>query len=197
MGDDLQAVMIFRKAIDRFPSIRPLYLHVVELCLKAKRIKEAIEVCDRGMHVFPEDEYFFLQAGHLYDQTQDTVMALRAYYKAVHLDEAEVKVYKRTIELASSLKEYEMVVNVAELACKVFADEETFYIEKGKAHVLLNELHEAIESFRLSLRISPGNKEAYANLYRIYCEMKDLKNAVRICPENKMAFNDLFPVMYS
>lgn len=183
-----KALDILEKTMLIFPNDLEIYVRFASLSLELRPLDQTIKHCLKASTKFPQENIFLKWLGDVYWKKGDFLEAIDAYFKAILLDPFQLEVYQKLIEIGKKSSQDDRIIDVCHRGIENFSEEIMFYVELGDLYRKQLEYSKAIEVFRDALKVSPGNKMCYQNLFSIYCDMGDYKNALRLSPEERDSF---------
>ncbi len=196
LGENEKAKSILDQGIQKSSDDLTLALLLGEIIIEQEDVEDAVQTCRELQQKFPQEAKFALWLGQLCEKQGRSNLAADMYYLSISLDPLQVEIYRKLIQLSKGGLKQDRVVDICQKAIGRFSKELAFYLELGEVYRERKEYARAIDLYRDALKISPGNKLCYANLFQLYCDIQDYSNALRICPEEREDFLNLYHMCF-
>jgi tetratricopeptide (TPR) repeat protein len=157
-----------------------IYIELVELLIKDKKITKALENINELCEFFePDDEIYILQ-GKCYDAQKNYKMARYYYRKALHQNPNSSEVYFKLGETYKKERNWEQAYQAYQKAKELEQEQYEFCVALAEAALEIDEIEVGIDACQSAIDIFVKRDEAYFVLAKLMCNVGDLETAEEV-----------------
>lgn len=196
-GDDDTALERYNDAIDADENFAPAYNGRGEIYLERENYNVARLDFERAIDLNNSEPLYPYNLGLLYEETDETRLALEAYRKAVALDPGYVDAMIDLASLLTHTGEYAEAVAIFDTVIALAPDNDLALHQRGYAYAEWGDYPAAIASYTAAINYAPGDAVTWRNRGLMYYRvdeyeraLADFDEALRLEPDNDTAYNN-------
>ncbi len=171
-NDDLnKAVELFTNIINSKKDVAKALMYRSDCLINLGKAVEAKKDLEQSLKLDPSTPKIHYFYGRYYIFNKEPEKALESFSEEIKHNDKDNQSFDGRAIAKVQLKDFKGAIIDEDHAISLYPTDHTFYNNRGFAKIQLELLNEALEDFKLSLKVNPNSK-AYANIGLVYIKMK-------------------------